>query len=225
MKNRNVKILLYHLGLISSVALLLWIGPGPNRGIFLSIAGADCEQHGAWGMQTDGAASTKHCECLGRKVKYAPLIWVEGINEYEVCVGVIREQWVTFSGPSLIFNVDPPTSTVTITSNKSITDTGLPIVKIDGINMEKTSEPYPGQKYKYQVNKIDLIHPYENRKTGTVFLDKFPIHIEVTNPGYKPWSTDFIPQSVQIFVNVRLEKEKSHTPKNANKKLNAGGAL
>ena len=195
--------------------LLLWLGHRYLGGIFDVFAFPSCTPGMSGGNRSDGPRVltepiliVEDCTCIGRRVAHSPsgleyIFMATGTTWGEDCIGIVSKRPHWMSGPILTFNIDPPTSSVTIFGEKNITGNWQSQIRIDEIGLAKSDD----QSHKYWLNKVAIFYPYENRRTGPVFRENFPIHIEVTNPGYKPWSTDFVPQSDQIFVNVKLEKK------------------
>ena len=170
-----------------------------SRAISRISLGIPCEMNG--GRQLYPRHSS-HCECEGHKITIQPM--GTDMGTIEDCVGHVVKEWEVVYGIQILFDVAPPTSSVSIMGAKlhgrpdRMASNGQ--FTIENIGESRTVNGVP-----HGVNRVGIDRVYEIHDGKLNFQDRSPIHIEISNPGYKTWKTDIVPETDPIEIKVKLE--------------------
>ncbi len=148
-----------------------------------------------------------HCDCFGHKVIHSPSpTRVLDAGEEQYCLGYVRERWEEVGGVTILFDVEPSSASVSIAGTSYFGAPGK-ISPNGQLTIDRIGEIHTMNEVPYRVNNIVTHRDYEIRNGKIIFHDKTPIRIEVTNPGYKPWRADLIPEKDPMEIKVKLEHE------------------
>ena len=142
----------------------------------------------------------RHCDCIGIKVPLPEPGYDMGYEK--ACVGYVSRRWEVKLKTTIAFQVDPSTSSALVVgaANGRLPDRAPKQFTIKRVGEAREQEYY-------RPDQVEIRYRYEIHEGKIIFQDKTPIHIEISNPGYKTWKTDIVPETDPIEVKVKLEPE------------------